>query len=79
MQRFRLSTAFLQDGSSVNVYRYRGTFVDGTHFIRLEGGCSKDRLRLYHLFTSFVLDLNDKNYKKEKMKGGLCWMKKYRE
>ena len=54
MQRFCLSTAFLQDGPSVNVYRYRGTFVDGTDFIGLEGGRSKDRLRLYRLFTSFV-------------------------
>ena len=44
----------------------------------------KDRLRLCRLFTSFqecphkklFLDLKDKNYKKAKMKGELCWMKK---
>ena len=62
-------------------------FVDYTHCcessISLEGGRSKDRLRLCRLFTSFqecpheklFLDLKDKNYKKAKMKGGLCWMK----
>ena len=81
-----------QDGPSVNVCRYRGTFVDCTHFIvslsiSLEGGSSKDRVRLCRLSTSFqecphqklFFDLKDKNYNKAKMKGGLGWMKKYND
>ena len=55
--------------------------------ISLEGGCSKDRIQHCCLSTSFqecphqklFFDLKDKNYKKAKMKGGLGWMKKYRE
>ena len=46
--------------------------------ISLEGGRSKDRVRLCCLYTSFqegphqklFFDLKDKNYKKAKMKGG---------
>ena len=54
--------------------------------ISLEGGYSKEGVRLCHLSTSFqeshqklFFDLKDKNYKKAKVKGGLGWMKKYRE
>ena len=55
--------------------------------ISLEGGRGKDGVRLCRLSTSFqegphqkfFFDLEDKNYMKAKMKGGLCWMKKCRE
>ena len=55
--------------------------------ISLEGDRGKDRVRLCRLSMSFqecphqklFFDLKDKNYKKAKMKGGLGWMKKYRE
>ena len=50
--------------------------------ISLEGGRSKDIVRLCHLSSHFknfshqklFFDLKDKNYKKAKMKGGLGWM-----
>ena len=64
-------------------------FVDYTHYcessISLEGGRSKDRLRLCRLCTSFqegphrklFFNLIIKNYVQECK--GLCWMKKYSE
>ena len=50
--------------------------------ISLEGGRSKDIVRLCRLSSHFknfshqklFFDLKDKNYKKAKMKGGLGWM-----
>ena len=62
-------------------------YCESSTFISLEGGRSKDKVRLCHLSTSFqkgphqkiFFDLKDKNYKKAKMKGGLGWMKKYKE
>ena len=71
---------FISSGRSVCKRFPLEKFLDYTHCcessVSLEGGHSKDRLRLCRLFTSFqecphkklFLDLKDKNYKKEKMK-----------
>ena len=64
--------------------------INCTHIIvgllkALEGDHGKDRVRLCHLSMSFqegqyqklLFHLKEiKNYKKAKMKGGLCWMTK---
>ena len=81
---------FISSGRSVRKrLPLENKFVDYTHYcessISMEGGRSKDRLRLCSLYTSFqegphqklFFDLIKKNYVQESK--GLGWMKKYRE
>ena len=70
---------FISSGRSVRKRLRLEKFVDYTHCCESSISFAVFSRHFKNVHSRNFLDLKDKNYKKAKMKGGLCWMKNYRE